>query len=320
MRDRGLPSALRAGIARFCENIPSAELARRAGVLSEAYRARADSGFIREDEDVAAYLAARLPATYAAMSAVLDAVAERAPSFAPASVLDIGAGPGTASWAAAELWPGIGSFVMQDRNRALLRVARTLADESAVLKGVRIVEGDMAAPASAADLVLAGYAFAELDRDALARAVEALWTACKTMFVIVEPGTPDGFKRILACRDILLGLGARIVAPCPGAYACPIVAPDWCHFSVRLPRLRAHLRAKGASVPFEDEKFSYLAAAREGCALVPIAARVLTRPQATKPGVTLRLCGGGRIAERMVPKRDKDAYRALSKKDWGDAI
>ena len=39
-------------------------------------------------------------------------------------------------------------------------------------------------------------------------------------------------------------------------------APDWCHFTQRLPRSRAHKQIKGAELPFEDEKFSYVALTR----------------------------------------------------------
>lgn len=89
---------------------------------------------------------------------------------------------------------------------------------------------------------------------------------------------------------------------------------------MRLPRSRAHLRAKAASVPFEDEKFSYLALARETLALRPAAARILTRPHALKHAMRFRLCADGGIAEREVPKRDKEASRIFARKDWGDAV
>lgn len=51
---------------------------------------------------VAAYAAARMPGCYAAVARVLDELRLRLPDFAPASMLDFGAGPGTAVWAARE--------------------------------------------------------------------------------------------------------------------------------------------------------------------------------------------------------------------------
>ena len=43
-----------------------------------------------------------------------------------------------------------------------------------------------------------------------------------------------------------------------------MMGDDWCHFSVRLPRSREHMHAKRAKVPFEDERFAYLAVSRMG--------------------------------------------------------
>ena len=37
---------------------------------------------------------------------------------------------------------------------------------------------------------------------------------------------------------------------------------DWCHFSQRLARSRDHMLLKDASVPFEDERYSYVVATR----------------------------------------------------------
>ena len=51
----------------------------------------------------AAYMAARMPACYAAVYKVLEEVSMRLPGFAPESMLDFGAGPGTAIWAAHEV-------------------------------------------------------------------------------------------------------------------------------------------------------------------------------------------------------------------------
>jgi ribosomal protein RSM22 (predicted rRNA methylase) len=170
------------------------------------------------------------------------------------------------------------------------------------------------------DLILAGYTFAEFSATARDRVLAHLWNVCRGILVIVEPGTPAGFATILACRTALLAAGARMVAPCPGAYACPIAAPAWCHFAERLPRSRAHMRAKDASVPFEDEKFSYVAVAREGIGIAPIEARIIAPPHTAKPGTRLRVCTPSGLADRVVLKRDKPAYKAISRKSWGDAL
>jgi hypothetical protein len=141
-----LPDALKDAIPRFTDGIPQKELAARATSLSERYRAGSDSHAIAGDRDVAAYLTTRLPATYAAMAAALTAVKERAPRFTPARLLDVGAGPGTASWAAAETWPQLESVTMLDRNLHLLAAARTLAGASpnTALRSAEITSADLA--------------------------------------------------------------------------------------------------------------------------------------------------------------------------------
>ena len=138
------------------------------------------------------------------------------------------------------------------------------------------------------------------------------------MLVLIEPGTPAGFARIRAARNALLGQGAVPVAPCPHAAACPMSGTDWCHFSVRLARSRAHMHAKGASVPFEDEKFAYLVLSREGAPSG--GGRVLAPPLEQKPGITFRLCTAAGLEQRQIARRDHAAYKAHRKTAWGDLM
>jgi ribosomal protein RSM22 (predicted rRNA methylase) len=320
-----LPPSLREAVARYCVDVDARSRSSRAAKLSVGYRAGAPSaGLIADDADIAAYLAARLPATYAAVQAALHQVKKRAPDFAPRTILDVGAGPGTASWAAVEIWPGIESITMLDHSRHFLAAARTLADasEHAALRNAEIIAGDIAVPIPSRqyDLVIASYAFAELGESKVDESVSRLWDACCGALVLVEPGTPQGFSRILRCRNVLRARKAAIAAPCPGDYPCPIVAPDWCHFSVRLPRSRDHMRAKQASVPYEDERFSYVAASRESVVLSPPSARIIAQPQDGKPGMRFKLCTDGRIDDRSVPRRDKSGYKAVTRKKWGDTL
>uniref|UniRef100_UPI00359322FF small ribosomal subunit Rsm22 family protein n=1 Tax=Aestuariivirga sp. TaxID=2650926 RepID=UPI00359322FF len=238
------------------------------------------------------------------------------------SLLDAGSGPGTASWAAAEVWPGLSAFAMLDSNPCFLSLAQRLAAGSpnAALSSVagRVGEIEGLVPGEGAELVIAAYALAEIPAPRLSAAVKALWAATRTVLVLVEPGTPAGFARLKAARAFVLGAGAVPVAPCPHAGTCPMTGDDWCHFSVRLARSRAHMHAKAASVPYEDEKFAYLAVARDGEATG--GARVLTPPVHTKPGIDVRLCTGKGLVNRHIARRDAAAYKRSRKLDWGGFI
>ena len=171
-----------------------------------------------------AYLLSRLPATYAVAAAVFEAVREAAPDFAPKSLADIGAGPGTASWAALETWPDIAQVSMTDSNSVFLNVAKTLAFGSPSLGHANFIAhnlGGSAPPPMRADLVTACFVLAEIAPPALSEAVNRLWSASAELLILIEPGTPAGFARIRAARKRLIEQGAHVLAPCTHARCLP---------------------------------------------------------------------------------------------------
>ena len=110
-----------------------------------------------------------------------------------------------------------------------------------------------------------------------------------------------------------------MLAPCPHALACPLAIPDWCHFSRRVARSRIHRLSKEAYVPWEDEKFIYLAVSRTPG--TGPSARVIAPPRRASGRTHLKLCGSdGRVEERHVTRRDGEAYKQARALDWGDAI
>ena len=174
------------------------------------------------------------------------------------------------------------------------------------------------ADTEAADLVVASYMIGEIS-DAEQRALtELMWAKTRDTLLIVEPGTSAGYARIIALREQLIASGAHVVAPCPHDGKCPLMAPDWCHFTQRLPRSRAHKQIKGAELPFEDEKFIYVALARAPVAQHP--ARVLAQPVVTKVEVTAKLCTPGGLVIAKVPRRAKADYARARRWRWGDAV
>lgn len=316
-----LPSELLAALARKAEGLSRADATRRADTISQTYRSGGGSGRIKTTADALAYALARMPGTYAAVAASLNALMECDPDFAPQSLLDVGAGPGTATWAASEAFASLDRFTLLDTNTALRDLATELVTSQSRLETLRYYAGDARktlTDAPEADLVVASYVVNELSEGERAAFADALWAKTRDMLLVVEPGSPAGYSHILSLRDRLIAQGAYVIAPCPHDAACPLVAPDWCHFTQRLQRSRAHKHLKAAALPYEDEKFSYVVLSRKAPAQRP--SRVLAQPLVTKIAVTAKICAGDGIKTASVPHRNKAAYKRAKKWAWGDAI
>ncbi len=309
-----LPGHLNVALAQWLADHATGGLAQASAALSEAYRAGETSSAV----SLAAYLTTRVPATFAANLRVLESVAEAWPGLAPQSLLDVGAGPGVASWAALAQWPSLTSATQVEQEPKFLALARALNAGSGLpaLANADVVQGQLQQLDKRVDLVLASYVLAELPLAQMVDAAGRLWAAAGQALVLVEPGTPQGFARLRAIRDHLLKDGAHVVAPCTHAHVCPMVGDDWCHFKVRLARSRAHMHAKGAVVPFEDEAFSYLALARQSVALA--GSRIIAPPAVAKPGITFRLCQAEGLGDHHIARRDKAQYKLAKSKRWGD--
>ncbi|MHB1242828.1 MAG: small ribosomal subunit Rsm22 family protein [Gaiellaceae bacterium] len=279
--------------------------------LSTAYRGDGRSRAARTPAQVAAYLAYRAPATYAAAAAVFRQVAVQRPEWAPRSLLDAGAGPGVAAWAALEAWPSLDAVTLVEAEPEMVAAGRELLPDRTW------IQGDVRDARGPADLVLASYVLGEL-ADVAGTALH-LWEQAADTVALVEPGTPAGYRRILEARAAVIETGGFTVAPCPHDLPCPLPADDWCHFAVRLPRSKLHRRVKGAELGYEDEKLSYAVLSREP---VPKAAsRVIRRPQVRSGYVEVVTSDAdGHVREHRVAKSAGTVYRQARKASWGDAL
>jgi ribosomal protein RSM22 (predicted rRNA methylase) len=311
--------------------------------LMAAYRSGEvpDAPVMASRTDAAAYAAYRMPATAAATALALQQTRLSLPGWAPVTLLDVGAGTGGAAWAAARVLPSIGAMTLLEQSADAIRLgtailAESSADalQSATWRQWRL-PGAEAAGSAEADGPAADHWVTALPEAALATAAYVLGeltpgqqTALVTLaarsaqvVLFVEPGTPAGYRRILAARAQLLAAGYVIAAPCPHQLGCPLdVAGDWCHFAARLPRSALHRQVKGAELSHEDEKFSYVAAVRPDTGRPELpAGRVVRRPQQRKGLVTLDLCASDGTSRReLVSKSKGEAYRRARKSSWGD--
>ncbi len=317
-----LPFILREAIEAEISRITPDALQRAAAELSRQYRTPSDSApLITSDAHRIAYLATRMPATFASLHAVFVEIKNRLPEIALPSWLDCGAGAGTAMWAACEVFDDVESITNIERHQPFIETGQRLAlnAEHPAMASAHWLAENLQNDFETAphDAVVMSYSLGELGEAQQTRLLQKAWQVAKKIVVIIEPGTVGGFRRVLAARSALIKLGAHLVAPCPQATACPMTETDWCHFAARVERAAFHRRAKAASLGYEDEKYSYIVAAKFACPAAP--ARIIRRPFIQKGHIQLALCAREGLQKLTVARKNKAAFKAARKSAWGEA-
>ncbi|MGV4986980.1 small ribosomal subunit Rsm22 family protein [Streptomyces sp. NRAIS4] len=312
---------LRRTLAELLAGLPPTQAAGAVERLIANYRGDTPTHtpILRDRADVAAYAAYRMPATFEAVHSALEAFAATAPDWTPRSHVDVGGGTGAATWAVTATWPGERSVTVLDWAEPALALGREIAAANPDLRRARWQRARIGANLTLddTDLVTVSYVLNELSEPDRAALVDAAAAAAQVV-VIVEAGTPAGYARVIEARDRLIRAGLHVVAPCPHSVACPIEpGKDWCHFSARVSRSSLHRQVKGGTLPYEDEKFSYVVATR--LSAEPAPSRVVRRPQIRKGQVLLDLCEADeRLARTTVTKRHGHLYKAARDAEWGD--
>jgi ribosomal protein RSM22 (predicted rRNA methylase) len=319
------PTLTRALDAVLAGEDPAA-LRRATTRLIEVYRSGAppERQVLSDPVSAAAYAAYRMPATSAAVSLALrlGLSADARLGSSVRSLVDVGGGTGGAAWAVAEVLPGLERVEVLDGSADALALGRRVARHgpgpvaAARWTPVRVRSG---VELPAADLVTISYLLGELGPGLPEVAVDAAAAAAGGWVLVVEPGTPRGFATVLAARDRLVEAGWHVLAPCPQEGSCPVASRDgdWCHLVARLDRTALHRRLKGGARGHEDEKLSFVLAARDPVTRAP--GRVLRHPVLRKGMVRLEVCrADGTVASEVVTRRDREAYRAARDTAWGD--
>lgn len=314
-----LPDILSQGLERLTRGIPYAKLEKASHDLSSAYRAQTEGeksskSYMANYAQKIAYLALRMPATFASISECLKKI-----GLPIKTVLDVGSGPGTAFWAAWSLFPGLKRATLIERDDELITIGKELLKAIPSFQAV-YQKQDLSSFVinETYDLAIAAYVLSELSENSWEQAVEKLYHS-SSHFLIVEPGTPYGFRAILKAREYLIQRGAFILAPCTHEAKCPLAATsDWCHFAARLPRTEMQRLVKGASLGYEDEKYSYLLVSK-----VPLKrpeSRIIKTPEKHSGHVRLTLCNLRGLETKIISKKEKEVYKDAKKLDWGDSF
>lgn len=312
-----IPQELKEAVERISV-IDRAKIIEQSQAISKKYRENDGKGkkLVTTSSEATAYAISRMSATYCAVYSVLNECLKNYERKIE-TVLDIGAGTGAATWAVTNLID-IKHVTCLEREKEMRKVGSQLMKEE--LANVEWKEFDLNKDEieENTDLVITSYVINELSEEDRKKAITKMWDATNGILVIIEPGTPEGFKHILEARDMLLQKGANIVAPCSHKGKCPINEDDWCSFYVRVARSGIHKQAKKGELGYEDEKFSYIAFSK-----TPIDTyqpRILRHPQINSGHVKVKLCTEDGIVEKTYSKKDKDIYKKIRKLDAGSII
>ncbi|MFA6860626.1 MAG: small ribosomal subunit Rsm22 family protein [Clostridia bacterium] len=316
-----LPNKLLTEIEHECEKINHAKLVSYAQNLSLRYRTESGHSkrLLTNKDEALAYAISRMPATYGSVFSALEKTLSLLNVF-PCSLIDAGAGTGTATFAS-------------DNLLNLKEITCLEREESMIQIGQKLLSGNLKSLASPnwikfdflkdeikqkAELVIVSYVLNELSSQDRIMALDKLWNSTTSILLIVDSGTPTAFQNLKETRKYLLNKGAYLIAPCSHTNDCPLGANDWCHFSCRIQRTKLHKILKGGEAPFEDEAFTYLAFSKTPAKMTE--KRVLRHPQIKPKVITFSVCTSQGIKQLTYSKKDGEAYKLAKKVSIGDEL
>lgn len=272
--------------------------------MQHAYRVGQQVGYANQSQ-IQAYVFTRFPATYQVCLQLFKRYFKNLPIT---TILDWGCGIGTASLALSQIFVKLEYFLVDSEPMAKAYAAQFLKH----FFSTNLVHTTLP---QAVDLSVFSYSLGEVKN--WQAVLDEVWPQTHYL-LIIEPGTPKHFKRLLNMRAYLLAKGAHLWGPCFHVKACPLANDDWCHFGVKVSRSKEHRLLKGAERGFEQEAYSYMLFAKQPKA--PDFGRIVAMPRQHGGHIDFKICShNGEIIKTTIG-RSAENYAQLKKCKWGDSI
>ena len=312
-----IPFELEERIEKEVENIKLSDLKDVAKNLSNRYmnEKREGQSLINKRLEVLAYSIIRMPATFCAINKAIEETLKKY-NISIENALDIGSGTGAGEWAILNNID-INKITCIEREEEMASLAQKLLEE---YKNINCKNQDIVKNRinEKADLVIVSYMINELQDEVKEDVIKNILESFNKIVIFIELGTPDGFSNIRKIQKIAINNNLNILAPCTSQNECKLPKDDWCHSIVRVERNKIHKFVKDADVPYEDEKFSYIAISKEK--IDNSGARILRHPNISSGFIKVKLCNNGIIEEKTFTKKDKDNFKKIKKLKCGDLI
>ncbi len=318
-----LSPELHFAIEQEIASLNSSHLVRAYEELSQHYRQKSFEkvSFKLSKEHCVAYAASRMPATYEVAVHIFTELFKQRPELALESVLDIGAGPGTCAFALSSLHTFKKITLLEKEFQFLelgKRLFQSLPDLAFKNATWHLSDAANMPEFPKSDLTIASYSLGEMNPAVRQNVLAKCLKATQKIMIVIEPGTPQGYTNLMTMRTQIINQGSFILAPCPHQNPCPINAPDWCHFSKRLPRERFHRLIKNVELNYEDEKYCYLVASPDEPPLSTLS-RIIKKPMKRPGHIYVDLCTSVGLKREVVPRSRQEKMRQAKKAKWGDS-
>lgn len=326
-----LPDEIEQIIEEKVKNISLNELREKAKNLSDRYMndERKGQSLIDNKLDALVYSIIRMPSTYCTVKSVIEKSLIDKNDIT--SFIDFGAGTGAATLAINELLNiKYGICIERESNMQILGeeyIKLTYPNIDIDWLNVDIEKIEIN---KKADLVISSYMLNEIKKENRLNLVKRLLKCSNKYLIIIEPGTPEGFFNIKEIQNYAVDNKIKIIGPCVKDIKCKLPENDWCHSIVRVERNKLHKFLKDGDAPFEDEKFSYIVLSKiENCEEhdnkdindnKSINYRILRHPIIEKGKITVKICSGDKIEDKVITKKQKEIYKNIRKKKCGDLI
>ena len=239
------------------------------------------------------------------------------------SVVDFGGGPGTFLFAISK-FKTLSKYTNVERSDSFIGIMNVLVEEflssSTTNTHVDSISCNYLKPGSqdipTSDLCVFSYTLCERENSpvCLSDLVEH-----SNMVLIIEPGTPSGFKNIIQAKDKLIEKGFGTIAPCTVSNGfCPLrnSESDWCHFVERVDRSRIQRHLKNGVLGYEYEKYSYLLMSKNS--IHSDGKRIISRPNYTKHSISFDICSEKNSHIVITKKENKSEFKIVKKSIRGD--
>ena len=286
--------------------------------LSSRYKSNCGMGGVSIVNYIEAktYVATRMPATISAIKMCLGYL----PNNSIDTILDVGAGTGAGMVAVFDFFKNITKCVCVEKYDAMIKILRVTQDildiDHTKTQIIKADAEELNKDIGKFDFVIASYSLNEISDAKIDKVLENVYNLSGRYILLIEAGTPIGYKRVMKYKKFFIDKGSSIVAPCK-CDICPL-ENDYCAFLSRVDRPNIDRIIKDGKFSYEDENFSFVLIDKLGKKEHIKQNIVIRRPEYKKGLVKLKVCTSGGVKDLMVSKREGDTYKKARKLEVGD--